>query len=132
MVSKYLSAGGPAALVRVPDALAALGALGRAHRRRWTRTARSQGRAAKLVAVTGSAGKTTTTRTIAEALGALDSGQVHSPVGNLNNAVGIPLVLLGLNPNHGLGVIEIGDQFQGEKSPMAPQSSSPMPACSRS
>src|SRR5690349_14651243 len=60
-----LPPGGGAVLV--DDGLAALGALARAHRERWRRGAHPDGPRA-IIAIGGSAGKTTTTRTIAALL----------------------------------------------------------------
>ncbi len=91
--------------IEVDDTLAALGALARAHRKRWGGT---------LVAVAGSAGKTTTRSAIAAALEAVAPGAVHVSAGNLNNRVGVPMVLLGLAERHGVAVIEIGTNRRGE------------------
>jgi UDP-N-acetylmuramoyl-tripeptide--D-alanyl-D-alanine ligase len=92
-------------VVRVASTLDALGALARLHRRRWGGT---------LVAVAGSAGKTTTRSAIAAALEAVLPTAVHSARGNLNNRVGVPMVLLGLDARHRAGVIEIGTNRCGE------------------
>jgi UDP-N-acetylmuramoyl-tripeptide--D-alanyl-D-alanine ligase len=104
----------------VGDTLAALGALGRAHRQRWA--ARRRARRAlfglspsepTVIAITGSAGKTTTRQAVAELLTRFGS-RVHASAGNLNNAVGIPMVLLGLLPNHDAAIVEIGTSSPGE------------------
>jgi UDP-N-acetylmuramoyl-tripeptide--D-alanyl-D-alanine ligase len=92
-------------VVRVKSTLLALGALARAHRERWK---------GRLVAVAGSAGKTTTRSAIAAALESLAPGQVHFAPGNLNNLIGVPLVLLGLSEKHRFGVVEIGTNAPGE------------------
>jgi UDP-N-acetylmuramoyl-tripeptide--D-alanyl-D-alanine ligase len=94
-----------AAVVEVDDTLLALGALARFHRRRWGGT---------LVAVAGSAGKTTTRSAIAAALEAVLPGAVHSVAGNLNNRIGVPMVLFGLSAGHGAAVVEIGTNSTGE------------------
>jgi UDP-N-acetylmuramoyl-tripeptide--D-alanyl-D-alanine ligase len=39
---------------------------------------------------------------------------VHSVVGNLNNRIGVPMVLFGLLPEHGVAVVEIGTNRTGE------------------
>ena len=114
IVSKDVEVGGATAVVRVRDTLEALGSLGRAHRRAWTSEARAQGLLGKVVAVTGSAGKTTTCRAITAVLEAVCGSAVHAPVGNLNNAIGIPMVLLGLGSRHGQAVIEVGTNSPGE------------------
>jgi UDP-N-acetylmuramoyl-tripeptide--D-alanyl-D-alanine ligase len=98
-------------LVRVDDTLRALGALARAHRQRWARNAAGPPRA--LVAVVGSVGKTTTRRATATLLAGLGRS-VHASAGNLNNAVGVPVVLLGLEPHHDAAVVEIGTSSPGE------------------
>jgi UDP-N-acetylmuramoyl-tripeptide--D-alanyl-D-alanine ligase len=92
-------------VVEVEDTLSALGALARMHRRRW---------GGPLVAVAGSAGKTTTRSTIAAALEAVLPGAVHSVPGNLNNRIGVPMVLFGLSALHGAAVVEIGTNRSGE------------------
>jgi UDP-N-acetylmuramoyl-tripeptide--D-alanyl-D-alanine ligase len=114
VVSREVDPPGDASIVRVNDTLRALGELGRAHRRRWGRARRALGSRGRVVAVTGSAGKTTSCRVIASALEALAPGGVHAPVGNMNNAVGVPLVLLGLRPEHAFGVVEVGTNAPGE------------------
>ncbi len=91
--------------VRVGSTLSALGALGAAHRARWAK---------RLIAVAGSAGKTTTRSAITALLGELSPGAVHFAAGNLNNLIGVPMVLLGLRDEHRLGVVEIGTNLPGE------------------
>jgi UDP-N-acetylmuramoyl-tripeptide--D-alanyl-D-alanine ligase len=102
-------------VVLVADTTLALGALGRAHRRRWAARSSSPRR---VVAITGSAGKTTTRRAVAALLtGPLggDVGlRVHATTGNLNNAIGIPMVLLGLHDEHEVAVVEVGTSSRGE------------------
>lgn len=97
-------------VLRVPKTLDALGALGRAHRRRW---------GGKLVAVAGSAGKTTTKDAIGAALEACEPGSTLVTPGNLNNRVGVPLVLFGLRPEHRFAVIEVGTNQPGEIAQLA-------------
>ncbi|MFM7648255.1 MAG: UDP-N-acetylmuramoyl-tripeptide--D-alanyl-D-alanine ligase [Cyanobium sp.] len=65
-----------------------------------------------LVAVTGSAGKTTTRELIRAALGSL--GPVLASSGNENNDVGVPLTLLKATPDHRALVIEMGMRGLGE------------------
>jgi len=91
--------------VVVNSTLSALGALAAAHRQRWAK---------RVVGVAGSAGKTTTRSAITALLSALHPGAVHFASGNLNNLIGVPLVLLGLNPEHSIGVVEIGTNAPGE------------------
>ncbi len=63
-----------------------------------------------VVAVTGSAGKTTTKELLAAMLTEAAGGaeRVHATLGNLNNHLGVPLTLLGLRPEHRFAVIELG------------------------
>lgn len=104
LVSREVDAGA-AAVLRVPSTLDALGALARLHRRRWGGT---------MVAVGGSAGKTTTRSAISQVLDELFPGAVHFARGNLNNRVGVPMVLFGLRPEHRFAVVEIGTNTGGE------------------
>lgn len=113
VVSRAQGAPEGPAVVEVPDTLVALGDLGRAHRLRWASETHPDG-ARALVAVTGSAGKTTTRKSIAALLEAMAPGQVHSSAGNLNNAVGVPMTLFGLEPQHRWAVVEIGTSARGE------------------
>ena len=104
LVERDVAAPAGLTVVRVASTLTALGDLARAHARRW----RALGGGRKLVAITGSAGKTTTRVAVAALLERLRPGHVHGAQGNLNNRVGVPMVLFGLAPEHSLGVIEMG------------------------
>ena len=66
-----------------------------------------------LVAVTGSNGKTTVKEMISAILNAAH-GKVLATRGNLNNDIGMPLTLLGLNEKHTFAVIEMGMSHEGE------------------
>jgi UDP-N-acetylmuramoyl-tripeptide--D-alanyl-D-alanine ligase len=113
VVSRARVASLPDAVLGIPlliaeDTLIALQALGAHVRRQWGK---------RVVAVTGSAGKTTTKEAIAAALGA--KFNVLKSLGNLNNAFGLPLQLLRLEPEHEYAVIEMGMNHVGEIATLA-------------
>ncbi len=90
-------------LVRVAETTQALKDLGRHVRLR---------AAIPVVAVTGSAGKTTTKEMTAALLAT--AGEVLKTEGNLNNQYGLPLTLLRLTPAHRFAVLELGMSAAGE------------------
>lgn len=92
-------------VVRVKSTLAALGELAHAHRRRFP---------GKIVAIAGSAGKTTTRSAVGALLELFAPGAVHQTRGNLNNRIGVPLVLFGLSAAQRFAVVEIGTNRRGE------------------
>jgi UDP-N-acetylmuramoyl-tripeptide--D-alanyl-D-alanine ligase len=100
-----LPAGAP--LLTVPDVLDGLIALAGAAR------ARSH---AKIVAVTGSVGKTSTKEALRLALGA--DGETHASVASFNNHWGVPLSLARLPASARYGVFEIGMNHAGEITPL--------------
>ena len=91
------------ALILVPDPTRALQQLARAVRRKWGH---------RLIAVTGSAGKTTTKELLAAIL-ARRLVVLKSP-GNLNNSYGLPLALVALEPSHEVAVVELAMSAPGE------------------
>ncbi|HXF14504.1 MAG TPA: UDP-N-acetylmuramoyl-tripeptide--D-alanyl-D-alanine ligase [Terriglobales bacterium] len=98
----------PPALIPVEDTLVALQLLAQAVRRLWARP---------LIAVTGSAGKTTTKEAIAHVLAT--RFRVHKSEGNFNNHFGLPLMLLKLEPEHDCAVVELGMSHLGEITALA-------------
>jgi UDP-N-acetylmuramoyl-tripeptide--D-alanyl-D-alanine ligase len=66
----------------------------------------------KVVAVTGSNGKTTTKEMTAEV--AAQSMKVHRTRGNLNNQIGLPLSILGAGADDEAAVLEMGMNHRGE------------------
>ena len=93
----------PVVGVVVDDTVRALQSLGRYIRRA------SQ---ARVVAITGSVGKTTTKELTAALLGA--RYRVFRNRGNLNNHIGLPLSLLELRKQHEVAVVEFGMNGPGE------------------
>ena len=87
----------------VPDTLQAYQDLAALHRR---------GLSAPVVAVTGSAGKTTTRELIRALLAR--RGPVVASSGNENNDIGVPLTLLRAGPEHRAVVVEMGMRGLGE------------------
>ncbi|MGI6154178.1 MAG: UDP-N-acetylmuramoyl-tripeptide--D-alanyl-D-alanine ligase [Christensenellaceae bacterium] len=66
----------------------------------------------RLIAITGSAGKTTTKEMIAAVLA--QKYQTLKTEGNLNNQTGVPKMLFRLEPFHQVAVIEMGTNHFGE------------------
>jgi UDP-N-acetylmuramoyl-tripeptide--D-alanyl-D-alanine ligase len=95
-------------VVEVSDTLVAWGAIARAHRERW---------GGRVLAVTGSAGKTTTKGLCAALLATV--GEVHATRGNLNNRVGVPATLFALPDSAKYAVIEAGTSLRGEIAALA-------------
>ena len=93
------------ALLQVQDTLTALHKLATSYRRLMPPTTR-------VVAVTGSSGKTTTKDLIASILG--ERFSIVETTANHNNQIGVPLDLLRLNPAHDFGVFELGTSRPGE------------------
>ena len=96
-------------IVAPHDTLRALGDLAHAWRMRH--------RDVRVVAITGSAGKTTTKEMVASVLA--DGGPTLATVGNLNNLIGVPQTLFRLTVEHRYAVIEMGMNAFGEIGRMA-------------
>ena len=120
-VSKAFQAGASAALVSrapqdtpdgaplllVADTLTGLEQLGAAARDRCF---------GKMIAITGSAGKTSTKEQLRAALA--PSGNVHAAEKSFNNHLGVPLTLAALPTDTDYGVFEIGMSHPGEITPL--------------
>lgn len=100
LVSREVTAG---PLIVVQDTLEALGALAAAHRSVLS---------PRVVAITGSTGKTTTKEMIAAIL-SRGWKTARSP-GNYNNEIGVPLALLELEASHEAAVVELAMRGKGQ------------------
>lgn len=95
-------------MIVVPDVLAALEKLGVAAR------ARSR---ARIVAITGSVGKTSTKEALRRVLSSV--GKVHASVASFNNHWGVPLTLARMPEDCDYAIFEIGMNHPGEIRPLA-------------
>jgi UDP-N-acetylmuramoyl-tripeptide--D-alanyl-D-alanine ligase len=91
------------AFIQVEDTVKALGEIANFHRHRFN---------LPVIAVTGSAGKTTAKEMIAQVLSC--RFKVLKNEGTKNNHIGLPLTLLRLTPRHEAVVLEIGTNHFGE------------------
>ncbi len=94
---------GDVTVIRVAETLAALGDVSRYWRKKF---------AIPVVAITGSAGKTTTKEMAARILGLVK--KTLKTEGNYNNLVGLPLTLLQLRKEHEAAILELGTNVPGE------------------
>jgi UDP-N-acetylmuramoyl-tripeptide--D-alanyl-D-alanine ligase len=106
LVSHDGVAGGP--LIAVADTLEGLRSLGRASR------SRTRG---KIIAVTGSVGKTSTKEALRLMLGRF--GSAHASAASYNNHWGVPLSLARMPRQAQFGIFEIGMNHSGEIAPLA-------------
>lgn len=90
-------------LVHVPDTMDALRAMGTQARRRAP---------AKIIAVTGSAGKTSVVQALRQALERTEA--THASIKSFNNHVGVPLSLARMPRQSRFGVFELGMNAPGE------------------
>ena len=121
-VAQALAAGAAAALVsRIPegvapdapllvveDVLAGLEALGRAGRARM---------AGRVIAITGSVGKTSTKEMARAALAG--QGRIHAAEASYNNHWGVPLTLARMPADTDFAIVEIGMSHPGEIAPLS-------------
>ena len=107
VVLDHTQAPGLEQAIRVDDTRLALGRLAAAWRCRFD---------LPVVALTGSNGKTTVKEMLASIL-RVETGNADAVLateGNLNNDIGVPLMLLRLRPQHRFAVIEMGMNHAGE------------------
>ncbi len=102
-LSEELIHGFAVPVIKIKNSLRALGDLGAASRFESP---------VPLVALTGSAGKTTTKEMLASILSTTGAGL--KTAGNFNNLIGVPLTLLRLEEHHRWAVIEMGMNRPGE------------------
>ncbi len=107
VVSRPVAGVDPEKLLKVEDTLEALNKLGIAAR------ARSE---AKVIAITGSVGKTGTKEALRLALA--KSGKTHAAVASFNNHWGVPLTLARWSRESDFGVFEIGMNHANEITPL--------------
>ncbi|HEX4922812.1 MAG TPA: UDP-N-acetylmuramoyl-tripeptide--D-alanyl-D-alanine ligase [Bdellovibrionales bacterium] len=98
-----LPQGAELTVVRVGDTLAALQALGHFWRKKSS---------AKIVGITGTNGKTTTKEFTAQIIAT--KYPTWFSKGSFNNHFGVPISLLGLEPQHRVGIFEMGMNHPGE------------------
>lgn len=110
LVSRPLDGIDPARLLIVADTLHGLEALGAAARART---------GAKIAAVTGSAGKTSTKEALRLVLG--QQGATHASEASYNNLWGVPLTLARMPAASRYGIFEIGMNHEGEIRPLVKQ-----------
>jgi UDP-N-acetylmuramoyl-tripeptide--D-alanyl-D-alanine ligase len=110
LVRKDFSAKPGQVLIQVDDTMAALEKLGRASRARTK---------AKIIAVTGSAGKTGTKEMLAITFAAL--GKTHASKKSFNNHWGVPLSLANMPRDAAYGIFELGMNHAGELAQLTQQ-----------
>ncbi|WP_074381287.1 UDP-N-acetylmuramoylalanyl-D-glutamyl-2,6-diaminopimelate--D-alanyl-D-alanine ligase [Bartonella doshiae] len=96
-----------APMIVVPDVLQALEKLAQAARKRSK---------AKIIAITGSVGKTTTKEALKHALASV--GKVHANLASLNNCWGVPLTLARMPIESDYGIFELGMNHKDEIRPL--------------
>lgn len=102
IVSRRVAAKGMT-VIQVSDTVRALGRIACLHRQHFS---------GPVIAITGSAGKTSCRRVIAAVLGA--SHRVLQSARSENNWIGVPLTLLKLRPEHDIAVVEAGTNQTGD------------------
>jgi UDP-N-acetylmuramoyl-tripeptide--D-alanyl-D-alanine ligase len=110
LVSRSVSGVDAEKLIKVEDTQAALEALGRARRGAVS---------ARIAAVTGSVGKTSTKEALRHLLGL--QGRTHASAASYNNLWGVPLSLARMPREAQYGIFEIGMNHAGEIMPLTAQ-----------
>jgi UDP-N-acetylmuramoyl-tripeptide--D-alanyl-D-alanine ligase len=90
--------------IKVKNALKSLQDLSNFHRSKFLKT--------KIIALTGSNGKTTTKELISEVL--KKKYRIISTIGNLNNHIGVPLTLLRIKSDTEIAIVEMGANHLNE------------------
>ncbi|MEL6587826.1 MAG: UDP-N-acetylmuramoyl-tripeptide--D-alanyl-D-alanine ligase [Pseudomonadota bacterium] len=108
MVSRVPDGVDPARVLHVETVQSGLEALCKAGRKRAK---------ARVIAVTGSVGKTSTKEMLRHCLAR--QGKTHAAIKSFNNHWGVPLTLAGLPPDADFAVVEIGMNHPGEIAPLA-------------
>ncbi|HEX7533680.1 MAG TPA: UDP-N-acetylmuramoyl-tripeptide--D-alanyl-D-alanine ligase [Syntrophales bacterium] len=90
-------------IIRVDDTLKALGDIAHSWRKKFR---------VRVVAITGSSGKTTTKEMLAGIAGL--TKKIIKAQGNYNNLIGLPMTVLNINAQHELVILEMGTNTRGE------------------
>ena len=90
-------------LIKVRDPIVAMGQLAREYRQRM---------GAKVIGITGSAGKTTTRQMSYHVLSKFF--KCHAAIKSFNNNIGVPLTILGMDEADEVAIIELGSNHPGE------------------
>lgn len=106
VVSENCAAGDPR-LIRVPDTLSCLQELAAFHR--WELDI-------PVIGLTGTNGKTTTKELIRSVLAA--KYRVKATKGNLNNDIGVPITVLGIDANDQIAIVEMGASHPEDLRPL--------------
>ncbi|WP_162523548.1 UDP-N-acetylmuramoyl-tripeptide--D-alanyl-D-alanine ligase [Calorimonas adulescens] len=91
-------------LIRVQDTLRSLQDIAKYMRQKYSKV--------KVIAITGSTGKTTTKNFVTSVLS--QKYKVLSNIGNYNNQIGLPLTLVDIDETHDIAVLEMGMNSFGE------------------
>jgi UDP-N-acetylmuramoyl-tripeptide--D-alanyl-D-alanine ligase len=103
VVDEAFKANAKGTLLRVKDTIQALGDFARQYRK---------GLTCKVVAITGSTGKTSTRQILYHILSR--HFKCHQAQKSFNNNIGLPLTLLELDPDHDIAIVELGTSSPGE------------------